>query len=106
MPTDPFASRSRMPADAVEYVGFWARLVASLIDTVLVLCVTFPLLVGVYGRSYLDAPASGFVVGPADFLITWVLPAVAVVLFWLFRQATPGRWPSRPAWSMPGRAAR
>jgi len=80
-----------MPADAVEYVGFWARLVASLIDTVLVLCVTFPLLVGVYGRSYLDAPASGFVVGPADFIITWVLPAVAVVLFWLFRQATPGK---------------
>jgi len=80
-----------MPADAVEYVGFWARVLASLIDTVLVLCVTLPLLVGIYGWSYLDAPTSGFVGGPVDFIVSWVLPAVAVVLFWLFRQATPGK---------------
>jgi uncharacterized RDD family membrane protein YckC len=29
--------------------------------------------------------------GPADFLINWVLPAIAVVLFWVYRQATPGK---------------
>ncbi len=29
--------------------------------------------------------------GPADFLLNWVLPAVAVVLFWVYRQATPGK---------------
>jgi len=81
-----------MPADAaVEYVGFWARVLATLIDTVLVLCVTLPLVIAVYGRSYFDVSKSGFIVGPADFIISWVLPAVAVVLFWLFRQATPGK---------------
>jgi uncharacterized RDD family membrane protein YckC len=81
-----------MPADAaVEYVGFWARVLATLIDTVLVLCVTLPLVIAVYGRSYFDVSKSAFIVGPADFIISWVLPAVAVVLFWLFRQATPGK---------------
>jgi uncharacterized RDD family membrane protein YckC len=78
-----------MPGDAVEYVGFWARVGATLIDTVLVLCITLPVLVSIYGWSYLDA--SGFVAGPADFVISWVLPAVVIVLFWLFRQATPGK---------------
>ena len=29
--------------------------------------------------------------GPADLLLNWVLPAVAVVLFWVYRQATPGK---------------
>ena len=29
--------------------------------------------------------------GPADFLINWLLPAVAIVLFWIYRQATPGK---------------
>ena len=26
-----------------------------------------------------------------DLLINWVLPAVAVVMFWIYRQATPGK---------------
>lgn len=34
---------------------------------------------------------STLVKGPADVLITWVLPAVAVILFWIYRQATPGK---------------
>ncbi len=29
--------------------------------------------------------------GPADFLINWLLPAIAVVVFWIYRQATPGK---------------
>ena len=80
-----------MPPAPVEYVGFWARVLASLIDTALVLCVTYPLLIAVYGRSYVKGLSSELVAGPAEVLIGWVLPAVAVVLFWLFRQATPGK---------------
>jgi uncharacterized RDD family membrane protein YckC len=26
-----------------------------------------------------------------DVLVNWVLPAIAVVLFWIYRQATPGK---------------
>jgi uncharacterized RDD family membrane protein YckC len=32
-----------------------------------------------------------FIQGPADLLLNWVLPAVAVILFWNYRQATPGK---------------
>lgn len=73
----------------LEYVGFWARVGATLIDTVLLIVVTVPLLVAFYGWAYFESER--LVLGPADFVISWVLPAVAVVLFWLSRQATPGK---------------
>jgi uncharacterized RDD family membrane protein YckC len=79
------------PVDSFEYAGFWIRVAASLIDTVLVLCVTLPLLFAIYGWSYLEASQTRSIAGGADFLLTWVAPAVAVVAFWLYRQATPGK---------------
>jgi uncharacterized RDD family membrane protein YckC len=45
----------------------------------------------IYGWSYLDPQRSGFLAGPADFLISWVFPAVAVIVFWRYKQATPGK---------------
>jgi len=80
-----------MTTDTVEYAGFWVRVGASLIDTVLVLCVTLPLLVAVYGWAYFDGSHSGLFAGSADFLLSWVAPAVAVVAFWVYKQATPGK---------------
>ncbi|GKT20918.1 RDD family protein [Acidovorax sp. SUPP3334] len=73
----------------LEYVGFWARVGATLIDTVLLVAVTVPLLVWFYGWQYFESEQ--LVLGPADFVISWVLPAIAVVLFWMGRQATPGK---------------
>jgi uncharacterized RDD family membrane protein YckC len=32
-----------------------------------------------------------FIQGPMDFLISWIFPAVAVILFWVAKQATPGK---------------
>lgn len=73
----------------LEYVGFWPRVGAALIDTLLLLFVTAPLVTLVYGRQYWSS--TDWFQGPADFLINWFLPAVAVVLFWIYRQATPGK---------------
>lgn len=73
----------------VEYAGFWVRVGAALIDTLLTLCITFPLLISIYGWKYFDSKS--WVAGPADFLITWVLPAAAAVWFWTYKQATPGK---------------
>jgi uncharacterized RDD family membrane protein YckC len=90
----PFSGTYRhpgTPVDSFEYAGFWPRVVASLIDSVLVLCATLPLLLTIYGWNYLDASRTGFVAGGADVLLTWVAPAAAVVAFWLYRQATPGK---------------
>src|SRR5262245_10561103 len=79
-----------MNAVQPEYVGFWARVGASIIDTILMLAVVGPVVTWIYGPTYWLG-AAGFIAGPADFLFTWVLPAVAVVLFWIYRQATPGK---------------
>jgi len=78
-----------MEDEELEYVGFWPRVGATLIDSVLVLFITIPLVTAIYGRSYWVS--SQWLHGPADFLINWVLPAFAVVLFWMYRQATPGK---------------
>jgi len=78
-----------MQDEALEYVGFWARVGASILDAVLTGCITVPLLAAVYGRAYFES--TKMIMGPADALISWVLPAAAIILFWLKKQATPGK---------------
>lgn len=73
----------------LEYVGFWLRVGAALIDTVLILLIVGPLVTYIYGGGYWLSDR--FIQGPADFLLNWVLPAIAVILFWIYRQATPGK---------------
>ena len=71
------------------YAGFWIRLGASTIDSILLLLLIIPLLIGVYGLdSILSGKTDG---GVSEFLITWVMPAVVVIVFWVFRSATPGK---------------
>ena len=85
-PTAPAAD-----SDGVEYAGFWVRVGACLIDTVIICTVTLPLLVAIYGWAYFDEEKTDFIAGPADFVITWLFPAVVSILFWLRKQATPGK---------------
>jgi uncharacterized RDD family membrane protein YckC len=76
-------------SDDLEYAGFWLRVGAALIDTILISIVIWPVLTAVYGMDYWSG--ARLIQGPVDFLVSWILPAVAVVLFWLARQATPGK---------------
>jgi len=71
-----------------RYVGFWKRVLATLIDVLILMVITVPLLWWIYGRAYFGAPG---IKGLADVLINYVLPAIAVILFWKFRGATPGK---------------
>ena len=75
--------------ETLEYVGFWLRVWASLIDTVLVAAITLPILGLVYGRRYFLA--GSLVHGPADFVISWLLPALAIMVLWHTKSATPGK---------------
>ena len=85
----PIEAQAQPP---VRYVGFWKRVLATLIDSVLFAIVMGPLLIAVYGVDYfLPDPGVGFIRGPLDLLISWILPAVLVLLFWSYRQATPGK---------------
>jgi len=97
------------------YVGFWARTGAALIDSLLLLMVILPVTIYTYGWSsfefwgdllgatsveeligLLESSATavedpGVFSGTISFLVSWVLPALAVVVFWIARQATPGK---------------
>jgi uncharacterized RDD family membrane protein YckC len=73
------------------YAGFWIRTGATMIDAILIMLITFPILVSIYGWAYFDSTQTGLIAGPIDFLLSWVLPAVATILFWLKKQATPGK---------------
>ena len=84
-----------------EYVGFWPRVCATLIDTVLAALVLAPLVawltpsdsVLLYGGDWsrIDAWPQADAGGLRSFLLSYALPAAIVVLFWLTRQATPGK---------------
>lgn len=69
----------------VEYVGFWPRAWASLIDTFAVLFLVVPLMLWYFGDGWAYAD------GVKAFFINWIAPAIAVMLFWRFRGATPGK---------------
>jgi uncharacterized RDD family membrane protein YckC len=72
-----------------KYAGFWIRTGATFIDAFLIIIITFPLLLLIYGSEYFGSEKliSGF----WDFLISWLSPAVATILFWKYRCATPGK---------------
>jgi len=78
-----------MNQEDLEYVGFWVRFAASLIDTILTVAIIGPILTAFYGDVYWSSDQ--FIQGPMDFLMSWITPAVAVILFWITKQATPGK---------------
>jgi uncharacterized RDD family membrane protein YckC len=73
------------PSDGIEYVGFWPRVGAALIDTLAVMFLIVPLLVWYFGIGWAYAE------GATAFVINWILPALAVLVFWHYRSATPGK---------------
>ncbi len=80
-----------MSTDEIEYAGYWVRVAALLINTLLIVGITMPLLLASYGRSCFSGSTAGTFPGLVDFLLSWVAPAVAAILFWLHKQATPGK---------------
>ena len=84
------------PREAVHYVGFWARTLASLIDTILVCCIIAPLAAafdvdGGTGVPSFDLSDLYKETSLMSVTLNWVLPAVAILAFWFARGATPGK---------------
>jgi len=74
----------------LEYVGFWRRFAASVIDSVLLMLIVFPLALRIYGMDYFLDPR--VLKGSADFLISWVMPAVLCIWLWVaWSGQTPGK---------------
>ena len=87
-----------------EYVGFWIRVCAALIDTALLSLPLWPFGRRLYRSIQLitpdwdpnGAPMMGLTqlhlqFSSRDWLLELALPALVVILFWLARQATPGK---------------
>lgn len=73
----------------LEYAGFWVRTGAALIDTILMLIIIMPVLTLIYGSDYW---ASGSLfMGFWDLFFNYILPAIAIILFWIYKSATPGK---------------
>jgi uncharacterized RDD family membrane protein YckC len=90
---------------AVVYVGFWARVGATLIDSFWVALLVTPL-AAVFGSNHTDSleslladPAgvstgtllAALAPGPGDFVVLELLPMVLVLGFWIAKSATPGK---------------
>ena len=73
----------------MEYAGFWVRVGASLIDTILLMIITGPILTMIYGGQYWIK--QDYISGIWDIVFSYLLPAIAIILFWVYRSATPGK---------------
>lgn len=72
-----------------EYVGFWARVGASLIDTIIMMVIISPLMYVFYGDSYLYS--DDFILGFTDVILNYIFPIMAIMTFWIYKSATPGK---------------
>jgi len=75
--------------DDREYAGFWIRVAAALIDTVLFIVVFSIPLTLIYGAGYWTSTTG--VRGFWDILIQYVLPLALTVWFWTRYLGTPGK---------------
>ena len=78
-----------MEGEDYVYAGFWIRVGASIIDSILILIIIAPLLTFIYGEEYWLSES--FIQGTWDVLLNYILPAIAIIIFWIYRSATPGK---------------
>ncbi len=73
----------------VHYAGFWRRLAATMIDSVLLALVMLPILFAIYGAEYFEGGAeikSGW-----NLLLQIALPLLLTGWFWRRYLGTPGK---------------
>ena len=78
-----------MEDKTLVYAGFWIRLAASIIDTVLMLLVALPFADSAY--SYFNWENGMQMQASSSIGISWIFPFIATMIFWVYRSATPGK---------------
>ena len=74
---------------APRYVGFWVRVLASVIDSILMVLVVLPFAFALFGDDLIKN--QGQLEGWANILFNYLLPLVVILLFWFYKSATPGK---------------
>jgi uncharacterized RDD family membrane protein YckC len=75
--------------EKVRFAGFWIRCAAMLIDCLIIFLLTFPLLYYIYGD--LVFTSTKIIKGPADFIISIVVPTLLAIVLWIKFKGTPGK---------------
>ncbi len=85
----------------MTYAGFWIRFWASVIDTFVMLLLFVPLMISMYGLNSTSMEMSGDnmsysassynLEGDGNFFLNYLLPAIVVMAFWVYKSATPGK---------------
>jgi uncharacterized RDD family membrane protein YckC len=73
----------------MEYVGFWPRVGATVIDAIIIWVITLPVLTMIYGAAYWHD--TKLIHGPAEVIVSWIFPIVATVWLWVATGQTPGK---------------
>tara|TARA_R110002072_G_scaffold39365_5_gene113008 strand:- start:257 stop:685 length:429 start_codon:yes stop_codon:yes gene_type:complete len=72
-----------------QYAGFWIRVIASIIDTILLAIVLLVIVFALYSAGLItDNPEDLGVVG---IFLNYVIPPILVIVFWRYKSATPGK---------------
>jgi uncharacterized RDD family membrane protein YckC len=88
-PKAPLNEVDTDPQATLKYAGFWIRVAAAIIDTIVILIITLPVLFAIYGSGYWSSPE--LVKGPSDILINYLFPLVFSIVLWMKIGGTPGK---------------
>ena len=72
----------------LQYVGFWARFWASVVDIVLFMMILYPIFYLMYGNAFMSRAADFSLVNT---FVGYLLPFIAVLVLWHYKSATPGK---------------
>lgn len=76
-----------------RYAGFWIRLLAKVIDIVLLIILMIPIVFAIVAVSG-DVSLAGLEAldsSPVGILLNYVLPALVIIAFWYYASATLGK---------------
>ena len=88
------------PPEQFEYVGFGPRFLAAILDSLLLMAITAPVLTQLYGSIFPSLEETQeltflqgvfYVRGLGDVLVNWVFPAILAIALWRWICATPGK---------------
>ena len=72
----------------IRYAGFWARFLATIVDSIWLYGIIYALLWYLIGPDIFDPEASYTL---TEFILLWVMPFAVVMAFWIAKSATPGK---------------
>ncbi len=71
------------------YVGFWARLLASVLDSIVQTLLLLPIFFLIFGGEFLVNPE--ITSSPLSSLLQFAMVTAYCLIFWKFKSATPGK---------------